>query len=112
MAICTYRSDWDPEPVISDKEVAEWLARARRVCGKRVIIEETVIESRSWFRTRVRRLYQVLWPVFGCEYQILNFYPGQGSVSSINTMVPAETVCAWLMGVCVGERTEAKEKHE
>ena len=104
MPIVTYMSPGS-EPALKSEDVAKLLAEVRKVSGKHVIVEETETVRRRWFRTVTRRLYQVLWPLDGCEHQIINFGPGEGSESSINTWVPEQVVTAWMLGLVSGYGT-------
>lgn len=104
MPICTYLSDCDHTKPTSDGELNDLLRWVREATGDEWRIRESEHEVRRWFRKpKTIKLYSLYNHVASIEFQIVNFYrPDSGG--SINTMVDASVVAAYLYGVLAGVR--------
>ena len=100
MPICTYLNQCETERPIQDKDVNEWLTRARESTGKRLVVHEHIVEIYRWFKKKTHWSYEIFWPIGdGIEHQCINFYR-DGTDWSINTCVTKELAIAYLMGLC------------
>lgn len=102
MCCCVYLSDSVQQP-LSNKHVTEWLEKAIAVTGKKWLVRERKITVRRWFRREdVIYRYELFCPISFPEYQAINFYR-DNTDWSINHVVTAELIVAYLIGVVAGK---------
>lgn len=101
MTCTTFVTDSDFRDKVGIPCIDEWLQDAQKVLGKRIGITSAKFRTRRFFGREIF-LYSALIDIGHGQAQIINFAPRDGSSWSINTLVPAQEVAAWLMGIVTG----------
>lgn len=101
MPCCTYIHPTDANKPLHNEELTELLGKLRRFTCREWIIQEMSFEKKLWFRKpQTIYRYQLLYPIFGIEYQVINFYRDDEQADvRCGMTVPAELIAAYIYGV-------------
>lgn len=112
MAITTFLGSHVPEATHTtiQEERAFMLSQGMAVP---LVLEYAIPATRRWWQRRqTTMVYEVLWPLGALgECQVVNFYL-EGTGTSINTLVPASTVLAYLWGYMAGWHGAVEQEGE
>lgn len=100
MPMCTYLGDDQYTQPTSNSEINHELASIRAKSNRdlRVSERDLTIKPHRWARARKVKHYSLYLHISGGEFQIINFPPPDGSEYSINRVVQAQTLLAYLYG--------------
>lgn len=100
MPCCTYLNADECTAPVSDPELNSLLAELRKVTGRDWRLEERVRSmGRLWWRRCVKSYLLYAGMPDGVEFQVINFYTADGSLTPF---VPAQVIAAYIYGYMGG----------
>ena len=100
MPICTFMSRHEERQSSSNTEIAALVKEVTEASGRLWIVTDHLIDVTPWWsrKKRTKTLHTLYVQLVGAEYQMINFY-SETAESSINTIVSADLIVAYLYGM-------------